>query len=686
MLLKTFFRASLPWVLSLAAAGAGLSAQAIRETRPGTPQTEVYSQPEAATQESLPLKKLSLFSSGVGYFQHSGTIAGSGELALPFSAEAVNDALKSLVIKDPGSSPAVSYPSEQTLYQTLRSLSVDLLGSTNILDLLNSLKGAEIEAALPQPVRGRIMFAEHRLNPKSESSELYLSLYTDQGLRTIEFREMKGFAFTNPKLNADLTRALDLLMQSRDSDTRMLIVRLPGQASRNVSLSYVIPAPIWKVSYRLDLSQSQPFLQGWAIVDNDGDTDWENIELSLVTGRPVSFIQNLYPPYRVPRQVVPLGIAGAAEARSYASGESASSAADDKIAMKEAPQMSYSTAPNYSAPRASVVTAGAGETAQAQAAGDWFEFTIKKPVTLARRQSAMLPLVEGTVQAAKTLIFSGAKAAPGRPINPAVGAELVNTAGMKLPAGPITVYDGGTYAGDALIEFLPEGEKRLIAYGEDLSVTGSGTQISNRLVSSVTIRQGIMTIRRTLTYEKTYVFRNAGNETKRLIIEHPISAGTALIEPASYDEKTDTLYRFTCSLPQGSLNFTVREERPLTETITLAQLPLNSFVSYTANQEIPAEARRALEGAIALKQKADEAKKNLTELETRRTRLLAEQERTRKNLEAAGGETPPGQEYLKRLAAQDADIDALDETLGRAEQTLRAAEKDYDAYLAELSL
>ncbi|MDR0561139.1 MAG: hypothetical protein LBG73_00425 [Spirochaetaceae bacterium] len=678
MFLKTFFRA-LPYMASLAGA-AVLPAQSIHEAGQTPPPAEV--------QGELPLRRLSLFSSGVGFFEHRGSVTGSAALSLPFSLDAVNDALKSLTINDPDSSPAVSYPSEETLLRTMKSLSLDILENPSIPALLDSLKGAEIEASAPNPIRGRVLFVEYRQTQETQR-EPYLSIYTDQGIKTIAFKDIGGFSFKDPKLNADLNRALDLIMGSRDSDTRRLTIQLPGKSRREVSLSYVIPMPVWKVSYRLDLSQAQPLLQGWAIVDNDGDTDWNNLELSLVTGRPVSFIQNLYAPYYLSRPVLPLAIAGIAEARTYESGEPA---AYDGGAMynarAQAQAMDETTAPSPAmAMGKRAVEGGSAETARGQSAGDQFEFTIKKPVTLARRQSAMLPLVEAAVQAEKTLVFSGANAVPGRTMNPAVSLELVNTTGMKLPAGPITVYDGGTYAGDALIEFFPEGETRLISYGEDLSVTGSVASSANRTVSAVTIRQGVMTISRNITYEKVYRFRNASAEAKRLIVEHPITSGAALSSPASYREKTDKLYRFAQTLNQKeTLEFAVQEERPIAETITLAQLTLNSFVSVSSNQELPAEIRAALQTAITLKQKADAAKQSLTDMETRRTRLVAEQDRTRRNLEAAGNQTQQGQDYLKRLIAQDAGIDALDQTIAEAEEAVRSAQQAYDEYLAGLAL
>jgi len=682
-----------------------LDAQSNVERSPPSNNQEPYSDGG-----SLPLRRLALFSSGVGFFEHTGSVSGSVELSLPFNINAVNDALKSLVINDPDSSSTVSYPAEETLPRTLKSLSINLIDNPSIPELLNSLKGAEIEVSIPNPVKGRIMLVEYRpefgsdRNRRETENEAFLSLFTAQGIRVIRLKEINSFTFSDPKINADLNRALDLITQSRDSETRNLTIKLPGEKTREVSLSYVIPTPIWKVSYRLDLSQEKPFLQGWAIVDNDGDTDWNNVELALVTGRPVSFIQNLYAPYHIFRPTLPLAIAGIAEARTYDSGSpmvmmdmALRSRASPEMQMREEVELEKAYASDTtsasreravaSAPVPSPnVASGSLETAQGRSAGDQFEFTIKKPVTILRQQSAMLPLVEGAVKAEKMLVFSGSRAGIGRTINPAISAELTNDTGMKLPAGPITVYDGGTYAGDALIEFFPEGEKRIISYGEDLSVTGSVTASNSRNITSVTISKGVMTINQRQSFERFYTFRNAARESKKLILEHPITSGANLITPSSYSEKTNTLYRFTLSLPQGETNFSVKEELPISQTIILSQLNLNSFISYSSNREIPEEVRTALQRAITLRQKIDEERRVLSNLENQRKRLFDEQERTRRNLEVAGNQSQQGQDYLRRLVAQDAEIDDMNSKIASAEQAVQNAQKEYDTYIADLSL
>ncbi|MDR1506864.1 MAG: hypothetical protein LBI67_07140 [Treponema sp.] len=659
----------------------------------------LFAQNSAAGGTELPLRRVAIFSSGVGYFEHGGTVSGRASFQLPFDVTAVDDALKSLAISDsaPGASPVVNYPSEETLAKTLKSLGIDLSENPGTAEIFAAQRGAEIEVSAPNPAAGRIAGIERR-SVKDGGNEAYLSLYTGGGLKLIAIRDIGSFKFTDPSLNADLVRALDLIAANRASRTRNLQITLNAEnpGSRNVSLSYVIPVPVWKVSYRLDLGQSSPLFQGWAIVDNGSDSDWNDVELSLVSGRPVSFVQELYRPYYLARPVLPLSIAAAARARSHASGYGYQADEDyDYLAEAEVSESASGFAARAAAPYPSLKSAASQDSAalsvnrpavSGSAAGDQFSFTVNESVTLLRRQSAMLPIVSGRVRAVKSLILPGARALGGT-VNPELGAEIVNTTGMKLPAGPITVYDGGTYAGDALIEFFSENDRRFISYGEDLSVTASAKLSSTRELSAVTVSAGVMTISRKLVYERNYTVKNAGSETKRLIVEHPITGGAALAEPKTFLEKTDSVYRFEQSLPGGrEIGFTVKEESPTSERIVLSQIRQDSLVSFASNQEIPANVRAALSAAAELQQKTETARQTLADTQSRKTRLQTEQDRIRQNLAAAGNDTDLGRNYLRRMTSLDTEIDGVNEEIDEAEKLVQSARADFDRYIAGLRL
>jgi hypothetical protein len=181
---------------------------------------------------NLPLCRLTLFSSGVGFFEHKGELTGSVELSLPFHVDAVNDALKSLVINDPSGSPVVSYPLEETLARTLKSLSIDLKKGS-IYDLLQSFKGAEIEINAPDLLKGRIIFVERR--EFADINKDYLTLQTTTGIKTICIDEISSFTFSDPKITSDLNRALDLVLKCRNNETRNITIKLSGESKRNVN-------------------------------------------------------------------------------------------------------------------------------------------------------------------------------------------------------------------------------------------------------------------------------------------------------------------------------------------------------------------------------------------------------------------------------------------------------------------
>jgi hypothetical protein len=48
----------------------------------------------------LPLSKVVLYSSGVGYVQHDGTVQRESHVDLRFTVDQINDMLKSLVVQD----------------------------------------------------------------------------------------------------------------------------------------------------------------------------------------------------------------------------------------------------------------------------------------------------------------------------------------------------------------------------------------------------------------------------------------------------------------------------------------------------------------------------------------------------------------------------------------------------------
>jgi hypothetical protein len=268
-------------------------------------------QPAPAT--DVPVKRVVLYSSGVGYFEHAGKVVNDGRAELRFRTEQINDMLKSLVLQDLGGGTvgAVVYPSQNPLAKTLKSFQVDISANPSLGELLNQLRGAEVVVeGAGEEVTGVILGLEKVEKPVAEGQPVrvwMLNLISGGLIRAVELGGLRRIELVDEQLQAELNGALTALTQARDQDKKPVHIEFRGQGERTVRMGYVIETPIWKTTYRLVMPADDTdtgYLQGWAIVENQTESDWSDVTLSLVSGRPISFVQDLYQPLYVKRPVV----------------------------------------------------------------------------------------------------------------------------------------------------------------------------------------------------------------------------------------------------------------------------------------------------------------------------------------------------------------------------------------------
>ena len=112
---------------------------------------------------------------------------------------------------------------------------------------------------------------------------------------------------------------------------------------------------------------------------------------------------------------------------------------------------------------------GVASAAVATELGEYFQYQLEQPVSLPRQKSALLPIVNGPVEAARVSIYNEAVHAK----YPLLGLHFKNTTGLHLMQGPLTVFDNNSYAGDARVGDLQPNETRLVSYAVDL-----GTEVA----------------------------------------------------------------------------------------------------------------------------------------------------------------------------------------------------------------
>lgn len=695
-------------------------------------------------QATLPITRVTLYTSGVGYFERSGEVDGDQSQTLFFPVGQVNDVLKSLVLLDTGGgqiSP-VTYAAQDPVEKELQAFSVDLSDNPDRATLLNRLRGAPVTviyqtSAAPATVQGTIVGVETQTvtlpNNGGTTQQSTLNLMgSDGALVSIPLGSIIALKIDDPKLAAELAQALATVAEGRDTAKRPVTLQFDGSGRRRVVVGYLTEAPLWQTTYRLVLGKA-PELQGWALVQNTSEDDWTDIRLTLVSGRPISFIQDLYTPLYMPRPTVQARVAASPTPQTYGSnllnepaaapapvqpqGEHASTSLE--VNGTEMPGATVGAGGSVSGgpPPPGVVedeqrrvdvngnaVAGAGgfngapayakmaqgvATQGEQLGTALFQYDIKVPVTVPRAQSAMIPFVAAPIQAEPVAIYNQGV----DPSHPLSGARIKNTTGLHLMGGPLTVFDqsgqAAGYVGDALIDDTEPNQTRLISYALDLGVDadaepgpGSGH------VGTLTISRGVLHLAEAQQSEMDYTFKNNTAKAQTIVVEHPYQgAGWKLLEPAQAAERTDTVYRFDLPVAAGeSKTLKVREEHLDYEDYALLDTDLNTLVVYSREGQVSDAVKQALSQVIADRRRIADTEAKIDQIKGQLSAISEGQDRIRQNMKALDHSSALYKRYVSELNDQETRIDNLQSQEDTLQNQLSQQRQELSDYVAHLNV
>ena len=678
-------------------------------------------EPQAAPKEAdkaaapLPLTKVVMFSSGVGFFEHKGEVTGDARVDMRFNVRDINDLLKSMVLQDfdGGKISTVNYGSKDPITKTLKSFSIDLTTQPTLADLLKQIRGEAVQVEAPQPITGTIIGVERRKIKigKDETADVdFLNLLTSDGLRSISMENITRIKLTNEKLNSELQQALAVLATGHDTDKKTVALHFLGNGKRQVRVGYIQEAPVWKTSYRLVLKDKEaPFLQGWAIVENTTEQDWNNVSLTLISGRPISFVMDLYEPLFVPRPVVVQEIYASLRPQSYDQDLAARDAEFRRkadVAGGEGRALAQSHARNAPAKATAAAPAlpgaagyftgeaeqdqgwdmgkGVESVAQAAKVGELFKYEIATPVSLPRHESAMLPIVNDSVKGRKVSIFNP-NVQPKHPLN---GLKLTNSTELHLMQGPITVFDGGAYAGDAQIDDLAPGTERLLSYALDLDTeVATEAKAHPELLTSVRIAKGTLFADRKYKRSQTYTIKNSGNHSKEVLVEYPHDPNWNLVAPKEPAEKTRDLYRFSVQAEPGKpATLEVIEDRTDRQQMAVTNLDDGTIGFYMSAQVTSPKVKEALAETIKRKQAIEQLTIKRQQLEQQVGTINQEQARIRENMKQLDHNSDIYNRYVKKFGEQEDQIESLHKQIQGLQTEETAARKSLDDYLLGLDL
>jgi hypothetical protein len=680
---------------------------------------------DLAAAEPMVLKRVMLSSGGVGYFEHEAKVDGNTTLELELRLDQVDDALKSLVVyDDKGGIGSVVLPGREPLAQAFRDLPFDAGAFGSPVALLNALQGAEVTVGGAQTLTGRILsVTEERVQLPGTNAPVIqrhrVSLLTATGMQQFVLQDATSVQFTDPKLKAQVETALAAVAQHRSRDKRVLTIAANGQGARTVRVAYVVAAPLWKTAYRLTLPPLTPgetdgpstraLMQGWAVLENMTGADWTEIELTLVSGSPVTFRQALYQAYYVNRPEVPVEVMGRVLPRqdtgavAYAEQQLASQ--EKRRAQSPPPppaaiaggrardlqmQRAEAAAP---AEAAAMAMADAAVAAESQEATTQVVFRFSQPISVQSGQTLTVPVINREVPARRLALYQPQTHAR----HPLAAVRLTNEArdgqGTGLPAGVLTLYERGrdgqvAFVGDARLGTFPAGEQRLVSYALDQKVIVDKEEQGRRTIGQGSIQRGVFRYTATERQAVTYRIKGAKLEARSLIVEHPRVAGWKLVQPAEKDiELAEAFYRIKGELPKdGTTKLEVVLEYPRIESLQVAQINRDQIAYFANSQELDKPVRDAFVELARLQGEVDKQTRVLEGLNGQRKRLVEDQSRLRDNLNRTPSNTDLHRRYLTKLNEQESEIEKLDAELRKVEDAQAKAREAVNAYIGNLKV
>jgi hypothetical protein len=663
----------------------------------------------SALAADIPIREIILYKSGVGYFERAGTLSPGESAQLDFKAADMNDVLKSLTLQERngGKVTGLRYDSSEPLEQKLAEFPFTLGGQAPLSSFLDQMKGARVELKFSaETISGAILSARLAASEDKKPDREQVVLLLDSGdLRTLDLAAASSIRFADPKLQTQLKDYLTAVNQSRSKEKRSIYIDSSDAKERQIAASYMIPSPVWKSSYRLIFDEkSESTLEGWAIIDNTTGEDWNNVNLAVVSGRPVSFISRLYEPKYLTRQTVDLPEDQAANPVVYGGviGGIAGGVPDSETRPAPPPPAAMAKQAPVSGRNfkslARVSTGSAGidmmenmgvrESAiatnvAAADLGELFEYRFSTPVTVKKDESAMLPFLQQKIGSRKLLIYS--ENYGEHPMN---AAELTNSTGKTLDGGPITVFDAQSYAGEALMTTLKTGDKRLISYAVDL-----GTRITTKfdstgnLVREIHVNRGTLTTRLAQQETRTFTIRNVDQKAKTLIIERPERPGYKLLNQKPTETTADA-YRFEVKLgPDATQKFAVNEELLFDNTFEVSSLTPDLLLTYVRNKAISETGRRELQQILDLKRQIASTDNQIHQIDTEINNLVSDQERIRRNIQSlnnVNGQQEQVQKYARQLSTQESQLTTLRDQANDLKKQKSTMELNLNAQIEKL--
>ncbi len=656
-----------------------------------------------------------IFSNGIADFQRT-YAAKKGpptEISIPVRKDHIADVLASLNVY--GDVLLTRPPSFRPSNESAGNLSID--PQRALEDLATKLSGAKVVVEKPGgSVEGVLVGLhtepegklEERIFPKS------LIVMAEQGLVRIALKEIQKLRFPDATIQTEIDKSLQRSVERiKPNSTFVDLAVTTEQDEAEVVLHYTVPAAAWKISYRLRETDGGFEFQGFAIVDNNTDEDWKDFLVSVVTGEPITFSTDLADS-KIPRRShvnVVRGMAiGAVEVEEAIAmgGAAASMLADvDEPSAPLAGSVMRKSLAARGRPLGGRAVAMAGPSAAAPEAevrevGDFCVFESQSPVSIGSNRSAVIPVFQTDLGKAKTVLHYKRENHEERPFR---AIEFTNETPQSLGRGVCTIYQDGIYAGSCIMPATRPGGDALLphALATGVRIWHERKKLRSKTVG-IRLSEGFCHTSLHQKQDILYRVKNLKDESFNFLLDHDFvldepdvkcslhgaDGKDVAIEPK---ERLKNGIRLAMVLaPKSEIVVTVSEARTELSSVELVNVNSNIEtikVGWLEQNLVVSNGPLANEPGIRkcldLQRSLDQQKQKIADAVNETERLIARQDRLRKNI-STGGHDDQTAQWRTDLGKAENDINEREErTIPKLRDEEKAIREELRTALMSLS-
>jgi hypothetical protein len=617
--------------------------------------------------------RMVMFKHGVAYLERRGPADGSFELT--FERDEMNDVLKSLAVwaaKGDAKITSFGFDSPESPDARLAERGLSLRPGEALDGLIESLRGRIIEVnAGGDRKRGEVIGLQYRVGEDGEQRPALLLRAGAGSVVIVDLLTVRTIHLLEEVSRERLDFVVERGQAATAGETRTVRVGLEGKTD-DLRVAYVIPAPAWRVSYRIVRSGDAATLMAMGIVHNPVDEDLHDVELTLTTGQPVSFVIDLYHPKEVERPIVEETARTSAPPTEHERPEADMSGGFRRspggIAMAPAPLPA-------GGPLGGEAMTEAFEAAEGLDRGELFEYRVRSPISIPRGGSAVVPLAAPRVEAERQLVWRD-----GMGKNPDLVLAFTNDTGLVLEEGPAVLYDEGALAGESMLPYSPRGAPVKMTFAKDLAVRVTRRTTTATVVAGVRVEENGILEERRQEYNHSIEVDSDHAEAVKLIVEMPKVTGRTLApDSAKPFEETASYHRFEIEVPpHGHAELVVREYQPLSRRVAVESLDAHELERWFRDRHLDAATYRALEGVLARLSEARSLEQQKKRVEAEQAAAYAKQAKISEQLAVLKETGPEGAlrlRYVKELEAEQDKVNAAEVELRRLTQAIDVARR-----------